>query len=135
MWILASAIFSFSSKLRNPSENVQLRTAIRWCHANVHSLNRRVPAAVERYESTSGSLSKVGIVLEASAHNQKQKENGTMKTIARMMTMVVFAVGFWESITLWLSTITMRKRLKRSGAEFRPLKKPRLKKNEATGLI
>jgi hypothetical protein len=93
MWILASAIFSFSSKLRNSSENVQLRTAIRWCHANVHSLNRRVPAAVERYASTSGSLSKVGIVLEASAHNQKQKENGTMKTIARMMTMVVFAVG------------------------------------------
>jgi len=60
---------------------------------NMHSLNRRVPAAVECYESASGSRSKVGIVLEASAHNQKQKEDGTMKTITKVMTMVVFAVG------------------------------------------
>jgi hypothetical protein len=35
----------------------------------------------------------VGIVLEACAHNQNQKENGTMKTITKVMTMVVFAVG------------------------------------------
>ena len=93
MWILACAIFSFSYRLRNSSESVQLRTGIKWCHANVYSLNRRAPAAVECYESASGSLSKVGIVLEASAHNQKQKENGTMKTITKVMTMVVFAVG------------------------------------------
>ena len=92
MWILASAIFSFSSKLRNSSENVQLRAAIRWCHANVHSLNRRVPAAVEYYESASGSRD--GHCLEPSAHTQQQKENGTMKTITKVMTMVVFAVGF-----------------------------------------
>ena len=57
------------------------------------SLNRRVPAAVECYESASGSLSKVGIVLEMSAHNQKQKEKQTMKTIIKVMTVVVFAAG------------------------------------------
>ena len=59
----------------------------------MYSLNRRASAAVERYESASGSLSKVGIVLEPSAHTQKQKENETMKTIIKVMTMVVFAVG------------------------------------------
>jgi len=37
-------------------------------------LNQRVPAAVECYESASGSLSKLGIVLEASEHKQKRKK-------------------------------------------------------------
>ena len=55
------------------------------------SLNRRVPAAVECYESASGSLSKVGTVL-ARAHRQKQKKQ-TMKTIIKVMTVVVFAAG------------------------------------------
>jgi len=34
----------------------------------------------------------VGAVL-ASAHHQEQKENGTMKTITKVMTVIVFAVG------------------------------------------
>ena len=46
----------------------------KWCHTKRDSLNRRVPAAVECYESASGSLSKVGIVLETSAHNQNRKK-------------------------------------------------------------
>ena len=41
----------------------------------MYSLSARAPATVERYESASGSLSKVGIVLEMSAHNQNRKKN------------------------------------------------------------
>ena len=74
MRILACATFSFSYRLRNSSESVQLKTGIKWCHVNMYSLNRRAPAAVERYESASGSLSKMGIVLEPSAHNQNRKK-------------------------------------------------------------
>jgi len=51
MWILASATISFSYRLRNSSESVQLRTGIKRCHMNMYNLNRRVPAAVQRYES------------------------------------------------------------------------------------
>jgi hypothetical protein len=46
------------------------------------------------------------IVLEPSAQ-AKPKENGTMKTIIKVITMVMFAVGLTESKTLWLKTITM----------------------------
>ena len=59
----------------------------------MYSLNWRTPAAVECYESASGSLNQVGIVLESERAQPKKKENGTMKTITKVMAMVVFAVG------------------------------------------
>jgi len=42
----------------------------------MHSLTRRASAAVERYESASGSLGKMGIVLEArgTIKNRKKME-------------------------------------------------------------
>jgi hypothetical protein len=75
------------------------------------------------------------LVQKAREHNQKQERNGTMKTITKVMTTVVFAVGLLGIHNALAEPDYDAKTVETVGGKVLSVEKTTPAKNEATGLI